>query len=442
MASKKAVNNALPRNVEAERSVLGLLLSGGADPDDVLDRLTQGDFFEKPCADIFKVCCDLYEQGQTPDFITVSDHIDDTNFLAKLNDLILPGNIQAHIASIKDAALRRSLIQAGYSILECAGDKALQTREALDKAQHLISSVADIQSTGNEAVSAWTLTKDIFDDIDLLRNNPNALAGIPTGFHAVDRMLEGLQPTNLIILAARPRVGKTTLAGSILLNQSVKHNIPVGMFSLEMSKKQIVQRSLSAMSGVGFSNIRAGRLNDDEYEQLGQAAMRLKDAPFLIDDTPDLSILELRSRARKLKRLHDIKVLFVDYLTKVGTGRRRETRDQEVTDIATALKSLARELEIPIVCLAQLNRECEKRTNKRPILSDLRESGGIEQEADEVLFLHRDELYNQREDNPQKGIAEVIIAKQRNGREGIAKLAFIGERMTFSDLALQPDEEH
>lgn len=414
------------RSLEAERAVLSGILNGLGDLDE-MGSLLIPEYFSGPNEKIFRLVLEIHRKGRSPDLVELSNHLPakDYDRLSRLLERSFSStSLEQHIDTVRSLGLRRQLMDTCLQIRDQACNKSQDISSVIDKAQALINDLRP--SAGNAAVQVKSILCEIFDDLE--KGSPPE--GIPTGFAVLDRLMSGLQPTNLITLGARPRMGKTALVTRLMFNIA-RQGFPVALFSLEMSREQIVTRQLAQVAHFPFMRLRNREVQQSDWSLLQAAAERLYAISQVIDDTPSLSILELKSRARLLVKKFEVKVIFVDYLSKIKPSARGETRDLEVTQIATELKALARELNMPVVCLAQLNRQCEQRSNKRPQLSDLRESGGIEQESDDVLLLYRDEVYNQRDDSPLRGLAEVHIAKQRNGPEGIVNLSFLGHCMSF-----------
>lgn len=426
MAQKK--NKPTPlRNNEAERSVLGAMVNGSIPIDELASQLSKDSFTSHDHQEIYEIGLQLYRSGITPDLVTISDRCTKDSVLAEIASSFYPDSAYAHLNTVKDLAIRR-LVQERCSMLhESMNDKAKPAGELLDEAQKELGQIA--MGANREAGSDINSSlRDVLDDIE--QSKGRTITGVPTGYKALDHLTSGLHPTNLIILAARPRMGKTALASNLLINAAAQ-GYPCAMFSLEMSRMQLIKRMLAQISMVDFQHIRSGCLGDDEYETLYHGAESLSKLDVWIDDSPGLSSYDIKSRARRLVQKRGIKLLAVDYLTKIKLGRETNTRDQAVTEIASDLKDLAKELNIPVLCLAQLNRSCDSRKNPRPVLSDLRESGGIEQEADDVLFIYREAVYNE---NCGHNKAEIIMGKQRNGPEGTAELAFLGNYVSFGEL--------
>lgn len=420
MAEKKLTNET------AEKSVLGAVLNSTVSIDD-LGRIGPDSFAVQQYQQIYKIACDLHAKGKTPDLVAVSEHFGNVNVLSDLVGSVFAGSVNEHIETVADLATRRALQQKAAELHGLAEDKTQDASAILDKAQHDLNSLSNLAS--DDAASVSDVMHSIFNQLEQGTSNE----GVTTGFYMLDLLTCGLQPTNLIIVAARPGMGKTAFASNLMVNISA-NGYPVGMFSLEMAREQIVKRMLSQVGKINAGEIKAGQIKAETWTRLYETAERIYKLPIFIDDTTSPTIYDLRSKARKMQKKHGIKVLVIDYLTKIKPSTKRSTRDQEVTDIATDLKSLARELRIPVVCLAQLNRDVEKRSNKRPTLADLRESGGIEQEADDILFLYREAAYKPNCGHNQ---AEAIIAKQRNGELGNVKMAWVGEYVSFEELAYE-----
>ncbi|CAD7772577.1 MAG: Replicative DNA helicase [Candidatus Methanoperedenaceae archaeon GB37] len=312
--------------------------------------------------------------------------------------------------------------------------------EILDKAEQSIFEISE-QRIQTSYYPLKELIKSTFQTIQSITQKDSYITGIPTGFINFDRLTSGFQPSDLIIIAGRPSMGKTAFALNIATNAATKYKIPVAIFSLEMSKEQLTTRMLCAEAKVDSQKLRSGFLAEHDWQLLIEAASVLSEAPIFIDDTPAISVLELRAKARRLKSEHNINLIIIDYLQLMKGKSGNERREQEISEISRSLKALAKELNIPVVALSQLNRKVEDRENKRPRLADLRESGAIEQDADLIAFLYRDEVYNQREDNPNRGIAEIIIGKHRNGPVGKVKLAFLEKFTSFENLQENYEEE-
>jgi replicative DNA helicase len=433
-----------PQNLEAEKAVLGAILSSPDAMDRVVDILSPSDFYKDAHSKIYEIMLELYERNEVTDILTVSTRIRERGLSEKvggaayLNELVdfMPSsaNIGHYAKMVKEKALLRRMIEVAEGIIEKSHDPEIKVEDFIDEAERMIFEVAE----GGFKPSFYPL-KDLVKEnvkvIERLYGKRQYVTGIPTGFIELDRLTSGLQSSDLIVVAGRPSMGKTAFCLNIAHYASTLPDgpIPVGIFSLEMSKEQLVTRLLSAESEIDHSKLRTGTLTAQELHRLFQAASRLLDARIFIDDTPSLSVIELRARARRLKKEHGLGLLIVDYLQLMKGRGSPERREQEISEISRFLKGLAKELKIPVVAISQLNRRVEDREDKRPRLSDLRESGAIEQDADLILFLYRDEIYNR--DSMQKGIAEVIIGKQRNGPAGEhIELAFLEKVTAFRNL--------
>ena len=308
------------------------------------------------------------------------------------------------------------------------------TRELLNEAEKLVFDIAEQGNRGKRGFkSIRALLAEAVDRIDILSQQDNPLTGVSTGFTDIDEMTAGLQPSDLVIVAGRPSMGKTTLAVNFAENAAIKNQVPVAIFSMEMPGESLALRMMSSLGHIDQHKIRTGKLDDDDWPRLTSAVSLLDTAPLFIDDTPALTPMEMRARARRLKREHDIGLIVIDYLQLMTTGKSNENRTNEISEISRNLKALAKELDVPVIALSQLNRSLEQRSDRRPVMSDLRESGAIEQDADVIIFIYRDEVYN--EESPHKGLAEIIIGKQRNGPIGTRLLTFRGQFTRFENYA-------
>ena len=384
----------------------------------------------------------LFEANEPQDLVTVSNHLKKKNKLeeaggpaaiATLTDQVpLASNIVYYGKIIREKAILRQLIATSTEIAGRCFEEQDDIEKLLDEVEQTIFEIAKDQS-GQHFEPLNHIITETFEKVTELAERRELITGVPTGFDQFDKMTAGLQDSDLIILAGRPSMGKTALAMNIVQHTALHSQTAVGVFSLEMSKSQLGMRLLCSQAKVDSNDLRTGFIKDHDWPKLTRAAGQLSDATIYIDDTPALSILEMRAKARRLKSEHDISLLVVDYL-QLMRGR-ADSREQEISEISRSLKAMAKELSIPIIALSQLNRSLESRPNKRPQLSDLRESGAIEQDADVICFIYRDEVYNKAEDNPKKGLAELIIGKQRNGPTGTVELAFIGKYTSFENLS-------
>lgn len=421
-----------PHSDEAESSVLGAILIDKDAIISVADFLRPEHFYDERNGKIFKAVLDLYEERSPVDVVTLSDRlkknrdaskIGGTAYLTELiNSVPTSANAEKYGQIIKDFYLKRELITASSRIVETAFDEGASADQALDRAESSIFSLSQ-RHLKQSFIPIKEALSESFDRLDELHKTAGGLRGVPTGYKDLDNTLAGLQPSNLIILAARPGIGKTALGLNIARVISVDHKIPVGMFSLEMSKEELTDRLLVRQSEIDAWKLKTGRLEEEDFTRFSEAMGILADAPLYIDDTPGISVLEMRTKARRLQVEKGLQVLVVDYLQLVR-GRNLENRVQEVSEISMGLKNLARELKIPILCLSQLSRAVEIRGGARPRLADLRESGSIEQDADVVMFLYRED-----EEVPENVTLE--IAKHRNGPTAAIKLRFVGSRISF-----------
>ena len=421
-----------PHSVDAEESVLGALLLDRDAVIAVAEFLGSEDFYDDRHREIFICALELYEERIPIDVLTIADRLKKRKVLKKvggagyLADLANKVPTAAHVEHygkiVKDQATKRSLMKAASTLLDLSLDEGLAASELLDKAESQVFSL-----TQKHLARAFTPVKDAlaesFDRLDELHKQAEGLRGIPTGFKDIDDTLAGLQRSNLIILAARPGVGKTSLALNIAQNLAVKNKLPVGFFSLEMSKEELVDRLLVSQADIDAWRLKTGKLSEDDFTKLSNAMGELAEAPLYIDDTPALSILEMRTKARRLQVEAGVSLLIVDYL-QLARSRQLENRVQEVSEITQGLKNLARELKIPVLAVSQLSRAVEQRGSKRPQLADLRESGSIEQDADVVMFIWREDVENLEN-------VELDVAKHRNGPLRSLKLRFRGDRIRF-----------
>ena len=390
---------------------------------------------------------DLYDRNEPIDLITVSSAAKDKGIIEKiggityLNTLVdlMPSaaNIAQYAKMVREKALLRRLMNVATEIIEKGHETDISVDSYLDEAEKMIFQVSE-NKLKPSFVSVREIVKENVKTIEKLSQNKQSVIGVPSGFTDLDRVTSGLQPSDLIVVAGRPSMGKTALCMNIAqyVGSLGDGGTPVGIFSLEMSKEQLVTRLLSSESEVGQSKLRTGALSGADWQRLAQAAGKLCDAAIFIDDSPGMGILELRARARRLKKEHGLSLLIIDYLQLMRGRSSAERREQEISEISRSLKALAKELDIPVIAISQLNRMVEQREDRRPRLSDLRESGAIEQDADVIIFIYRDEVYNKGgEEN--KGVAEIIIGKQRNGPTDTVKLAFQSECATFRNLYIE-----
>jgi len=431
-----------PQSLEAEIAVLGsMLIEEDAIPS-VIELLKENSFYKNANKKIFSTIIKLYDKNKAVDLITLIDDLKKTgmldevggpSYLTSLTTAVPTSANVVHYAKIvKEKSLLRNLITAATHIVSESYDSQGDIDNLLDKAERLIFDITS-DKVETRFVPLKEIIKDSIETIDSLYQRKENITGIPTGFHDFDVLTAGLQSSDLIVVAGRPSMGKSALATCIGEYAGIIEKIPVAFFSLEMAKEQLVQRMLCSHARVNAHKVRTGFLSQSDWPRLTNAAGKLSEAPIFIDDTAGLTVLELRAKARRLKSQHDIKLLIVDYLQLMQGPAGSENRQQEISEISRSLKALARELRVPVIAISQLSRAVEQRSDRRPQLSDLRESGAIEQDADLVGLLLREEYYTPTEEN--KGLAELIIAKQRNGPVGTIKLAFISEYARFESIA-------
>ena len=429
-----------PHNLEAEQSVLGSLLIDRDAIIRVASFLRPEDFYAHANSLIYRAILDLYNRREPTDIVTLSDELqrrieyDTAGGLSYLSGLlnVVPTavHVEYYARIVERTATLRRLINAGTEIVDIGFQEGIETEDALDKAEQEIFKVSQRRQS-KDFVSMGEVLDRFFDRIDYLQQNRGEVVGVATGFSDLDQLTGGLQRSDLIIVAARPSMGKTSLALGMAYAAAVGHKRTVGIFSLEMSAEQLVQRVLSMETGVDTHRLRLGQIDDNEWDRISRAFGRLSEAPIFIDDSAAAGIMDIRSKARRLQAEHGLDIVIVDYL-QLMSGRRSENRVQEISEISRGLKGLARELNVPVVALSQLSRAVESRSDHRPMLSDLRESGSIEQDADIVVFIYREDKYE--DDSEKKGIAEIIIAKHRNGPVGSISLRFFDRTARFADL--------
>ncbi len=431
-----------PQNIDAEKSVLGSLLIDEEAIGAAIEILDETWFYEQAHRQIFRAVLELYNQRKNVDLITLSDklkgdgildQVGGVSYLSFLIDLVpSAANVEHYANIVKEKGVLRRLIKNATNIIAESYESSGNVEEVVDNAERLIFEVADLKQR-SQSVHIKDLVRQSIEKLDFLYQRKQHVTGIPTGFEKFDHMTSGLQNSDLIIIAGRPSMGKSALAISMAEYVGIEQKQGVAVFSLEMSKEQLVQRMLCSQARVDAHKVRSGFLSPSDWPKLTASAGRLSESKIFIDDTPAISVLELRAKARRLKANQGIELIILDYLQLMRSAVQSESRQQEISEISRSLKALARELSVPVIALSQLSRAVESRQDHKPQLSDLRESGAIEQDADLVVLLMREEYYNPTEEN--KGVADVIIAKQRNGPVGTVKLAFIKEYMRFENLA-------
>ncbi|MGD8251281.1 MAG: replicative DNA helicase [Desulfobacterales bacterium] len=437
----------LPQSIEAEESLLSSILIDNATLDDILDILSASDFYRSAHQKVFSAITDLSTRGEPVDLVTLSDRlkvkgeletVGGVSFLSKLIESA-PFAVNApHYARIvHEKAVLRRLIDTANRITRTCFEAGKEMDEIVDFAESAIFEISE-----NKGSQAFIPLRQLIDvNIDMLeerQGNKALVTGVETGFSDLDSLTSGLQPSDLIILAARPSMGKTALALNLARNAAIAANSAVAIFSLEMSKEQLSMRMLCSEAQVDSFRLRGGFLSTDDWERLTHAADVLSTAPIFIDDSADVTSMDIRAKARRLKMDHDLSLVIIDYLQLMKGRSGIERRDLEISEISRSLKSLAKELNVPVLALSQLNRKLEERNDKRPKLSDLRESGALEQDADVVMFIYRDDVYNKDENNPNRGTAEIIVAKHRNGPIGDVTLTFRGASTRFENHAQDP----
>lgn len=432
-----------PNSVEAEQSLLGGLMQNNEAWDKVADIVVAGDFYRKDHRLIFAAISELAEDGHPCDVVTVSEHLGNRNelddsggleYLATLtNETPGAANARAYAKILRERATLRSLINAGNEISGNAfTTDGRSASELVDEAERLVFEIAESGARGRVGFqSLKEILPAAVDRIDTLHQAGGDITGIPTGYSEFDKLTAGLQPGDLVIIAGRPSMGKTTLAVNIAENAAIGAQVPTAIYSMEMPSEQLAFRMISSLGRVDQTHLRTGKFPDEDWSRINTAVQLMSDAPIYIDDSPGLSPTEIRARARRLKREADLGLIVIDYLQLMQVQGNTENRATEISEISRNLKALAKELRVPIIALSQLNRSVEQRQDKRPVMSDLRESGAIEQDADLIIFIYREEVY--KPDTPRKGIADISIAKQRNGPIGDFPLTFVGRFTKFEN---------
>jgi replicative DNA helicase len=430
-----------PQSIEAEQSVLGSVLIDREAIATAAEVLEPEDFYRESHRLIYDAALRLFERSEAIDVVTVSEKLKQIGkledcggitYLGSLaNSVPTAANVEYYAKIVEEKAILRHLVRAGTDIVARSFAAREDAETILDEAQKAIFQVAQKKSDQGYSPLKQVLM-DTIEQIEYVYAKKSGVTGIPTGFKDLDELTAGLQTSDLIVVAARPSMGKTMLCLNILRNAAVGHGIPGLVFSLEMSKEQVAQRLLCAESGVDSQRLRTGFLTDSDWTKISHALGRLSEAPIYIDDTPSASIMEIRAKARRLKVEKDLGLVIIDYLQLVQTRGKTENRQQEISDISRSMKALARELKVPVIAVSQLSRAVEQRNDKKPLLSDLRESGAIEQDADVVAFIYRDEYYNRESD--RRNIAEIIVAKQRNGPTDTVELVFLKEIGRFVSI--------
>ena len=432
-----------PHSIEAEQSLLGGLMLDHSSWDKIADVVSEPDFYRKDHQLIFAAIAALAEEANPCDVVTVSEYLDNRGeleqaggleYLATLaNETPGAANARSYARILRERSMLRSLISAGNEISGAAfSTDGRSASEIVDEAERLVFEIAE---SGARARAGFKPLKQILpaavDRIDLLHQSDGDITGISSGFVEFDKMTAGLQGGDLVVIAGRPSMGKTTLAVNIAENAAIGSQVPTAIFSMEMPSEQLAFRMISSLGRVNQTHLRTGNFPDEDWSRINTAVQLMSEAPIFIDDTAGLSPTDIRARSRRLQREHGLGLIVVDYLQLMSVPGNKENRATEISEISRSLKALAKELSVPIIALSQLNRSVEQRTDKRPVMSDLRESGAIEQDADVIIFIYREEVYNQ--DTPRKGIADISIAKQRNGPIGDFPLTFVGRYTKFEN---------
>ena len=432
-----------PSSIEAEQSLIGGLMLDATAWDKVADVIISADFYRKDHRLIFEAIANLIEAGSPCDVVTVSEYLDNRNeldhaggleYLATLaNETAGAANARAYAKILREKSTLRALINAGNEISGSAFTTEGRTAsQILDDAERLVFQIAEKGARGKAGFkSLKQILPQAVDRIDLLHQSEGDITGISTGFTEFDKLTAGLRKGDLIIIAGRPSMGKTSLAVNIAENAAIGAKVPTAIFSMEMPSQQLAFRMISSLGRVDQTHLRTGNFPDEDWSRINTAVQLMSEAPIFIDDSPSLSPTEIRARARRLHREHNLGLIIIDYLQLMQVEGSKENRATELSEISRSLKALAKELEVPVIALSQLNRSVEQRTDKRPVMSDLRESGAIEQDADLIVFIYREEVTNP--DTPRKGLADIVIAKQRNGPIGDFPLTFMGRYTKFEN---------
>ena len=437
----EALDRTPPQDIDAEKSVLGAMLLSKDAIADVTEELRADDFYRPNHEAIFNAIIELYGHGEPADAVTVAARLGRTGELERVGgrvyliDLVQSVSIAAnagHYAQIvHDKATLRRLVEASMKISQLGYQGAGDVPDIVDAAQQAIYEVSDI-NTSDDYQQLKDLLEPTIDEMEAIQSHDDAMSGVPTGFAELDELTNGLHAGQMVIVAARPAVGKSTLALDLARSAAVKNGLTTVYFSLEMGKTELVMRLLSAEAGVPLNHIRNGRMSEDDWQQIVRKTGHVQEAPLFIDDSPNLTMMEIRSKARRLRQRNDLRLVIIDYLQLMSSGRKVESRQLEVSEFSRQIKLLAKELQIPVIALCQLNRGPEQRNDKKPMLSDLRESGSLEQDADVVILLHREDAYDR--DSPRAGEADFIVAKHRNGPTATVTTAFQGHYSRFVDM--------
>ncbi|MEA1939934.1 MAG: replicative DNA helicase [Candidatus Caldatribacteriota bacterium] len=437
-----------PQNISAEQAALGSMLLQEEAILHAVEILKPEDFYRKSHQIIYRCVSELFDRSNGVDLVTLTEELKKRDLLEKIggityltnliNSVPTAANIEYYVRIVEEKSILRNIINNATKIISMGYEEKEDAKVLMDKAEHLMFEVSQ-RNLGQSFIPIKEILQDSFEKIEDLYHRDEYITGIPSGFSEFDDITTGFQPSELIIIAGRPGMGKTAFCMNIAQNTAISKNTPVAIFSLEMSKSQLVQRMLCSEARVDAHNLRRGRLAETDWPTLSMAAGRLSSAPIFIDDSAGTTCLEIKAKARRLKAQHNLGLVIVDYMQLIQSNARAENRQQEISEISRSLKALARELNVPVIAASQLSRAVEQRNERRPRLSDLRESGAIEQDADLVIFIYREDYYKTKTD--KKGIAEIIVSKQRNGPTGTVNLTFVKEYAKFENLARITEEE-
>ena len=431
-----------PNDVAAEQSVIGAMLLSKDAIADVVEVVREGDFYRPAHQTIYSALLDLYGKGEPADAVTVAAELSKNGDIARIGGATYLHTLVSMVPTaanggyygriVREQAILRRLVEAGTRIVQMGYTGTGDVDDMVDRAQAEVYDVTD-RRTSEDYLPLRDIMGEALNEIEAISNRGGEMIGVPTGFIELDKLTNGLHPGQLVIVAARPALGKSTLGLDICRAASIKHGLASVIFSLEMSRNEIVMRLLSAEAQVPLHHMRAGTMSDADWTKLASKMGTVSEAPLFIDDSPNMTLMEIRAKCRRLKQRHDLRLVVVDYLQLMTSGKRVESRQQEVSEFSRSLKLLAKELEVPVIAISQLNRGAEQRTDKRPLLADLRESGSLEQDADVVVLLHREDAYER--ESPRAGEADFIVAKHRNGPTATVTVAFQGHYSRFVDMA-------
>ena len=436
---------ALPNNLQMEQAVIGSMLMDRDAVAEVADLLTKDDFYYSQYGMLFSAIVELYNEGKPIDLAIVSNRLKDMgapesvsnmSYIAEVLDSVqFASHAGEYARVVQDKAILRRMIKYAEKTMALCYESEESVNDILEQSEKDLFDITQKRNTGMQFAEMKEIALSVLDNIEASAKRGSKVTGVPTGFIDLDNKLTGLHGSELILIAARPAMGKTAFALNIALNAAMKSGIPVAIFSLEMSKEQLATRLIAMDSQVDSQAIRTGQILDNDWDKIMESTYRVGETQMYIDDTPGINIAELRSKCRKLKQTKDIGLIVIDYLQLMNAGGRSESRQQEISTISRALKKLARELDVPVVALSQLNRAVDSREDHKPVMSDLRESGAIEQDADVIMFIYRDDYYNK--DSPRQRIADIIVAKQRNGSTGSVELVWLKEYTKFANAPKQ-----